>query len=87
MIYLLAAILTGHVLGYVVPNGRTAYLLCLPCSTAVYIVVRLVMISLRDLDLAQAPIGLMLVAGLFYSPLAMLGVYLARRKARRGFDD
>ncbi|WP_313704265.1 hypothetical protein [Massilia sp.] len=26
-------------------------------------------------------------AGLFYSPLAMLGVYLARRRARRGFDD
>ncbi len=87
MIYLLAAILSGHALGHIVPTGRTAYLLCLPVSAAVYIVVRLVMISLSDLDLTQAPIGLMLVAGFFYSPLAMLGVYLARRKTRRGFDD
>lgn len=87
MIYLLAAILTGHALGHFVPTGRSAYLLCLPFSAAVYLVVRLVMASMSDQDMAQAPVELMLVAGLFYSPLAMLGVYLARRRARRGFDD
>lgn len=87
MIYLLAAILTGHALGHVVPIGRGAYLLCLPFSAAVYLVVRLVMASLSDLDMTQAPVGLMLAAGLFYSPLAMLGVYLARRRVKRGFDE
>ncbi|HBZ06753.1 MULTISPECIES: hypothetical protein [Massilia] len=87
MIYLLAAILTGHALGHFVPTGRGTYLLCLPFSAAVYLVVRLVMASMSDTSAAQAPVELMLAAGLFYSPLAMLGVYLARRRARRGFDD
>ena len=87
MIYLLAAILTGHVLGYVLPTGRTGYLLCLPFTAAVYLVVRLVMASMRELEVAQESVGLILIAGLFYAPFAMLGMYLARREARRGFDD
>lgn len=45
------------------------------------------MASMSDQDLAQAPVELMLAAGLFYSPLAMLGVYLARRRVKRGFDE
>jgi hypothetical protein len=87
MLYLLAAILTGHALGNFVVNGRTAYLLCLPSSAVAYIFVRTMLAMLRDVDMASLPLGLMLVTGVFYAPLAMLGVCLARRKARRGFDE
>lgn len=87
MIYLLAAILTGHILGYVLPTGRSGYVLCLPFTAAVYLVIRLVMASMSEIEVAQESVGLILLAGLFYAPFAMLGMYLARRKARRGFDE
>lgn len=83
MLYLLVALMSGYALGTVVQRRRAAYLLCIPVSIGVYLLMKVLVTSFSD-EVVQLASPVVLVAALLQAPLLMLGVYLARRKAARG---
>lgn len=87
MLYLLAAIISGHVLGIYVRRKGQAYWLSVLVAIAVYLTVKLVLWYVSK-DPEPFDVGLALVAGILSTPFVMLGVYLAQRKrARHDFSS
>ncbi|CAH0275243.1 hypothetical protein SRABI118_03608 [Massilia sp. Bi118] len=78
MLPILAAILTGYALGVLIPRSALPYLLCLPASPIVQLLMNLLFRGMQMPD-----IGVLAVASLLKVPVLMLGVLLARRNAAR----
>ncbi|UTY59028.1 hypothetical protein [Massilia sp. erpn] len=83
MLYLLVAILAGYFLGNQRKQGIGAYFLCVPLSIFAFGLTKAVLTSFKTMEIQLAVSAPWLFVVLFYAPVAMLGVYLARRKARR----
>jgi lipopolysaccharide export LptBFGC system permease protein LptF len=83
MISLLAAVLIGYALGSFIERGPLAYLLCLPISPVIYLVVTFVFKGLGSQGMEMPAIDVLVLASIVQAPLMMLGVFFARRKAAR----
>jgi hypothetical protein len=83
MIALLVVLAAGYALGSFIERARLAYLLCLPVSPAVYVLVTLLFTALGSQGMTMPPMPVFIIATLIQVPLMMLGVFLARRKAAR----
>lgn len=85
MIPLLAALMTGYVLGNINKSPRMVYVLCFPASVTVYFLTKILLTSLSDNGIHYPTIGMLLAVGVLQTPVLMLGVFLARRKAKRQY--
>lgn len=83
MISLLAALMSGYALGTFMRAGWPAYALCVPLSAVVYLLTKLLFTSFSSTGMEGPGIDMLVGVGLLQSPVLMLGVYLARRKAKR----
>jgi len=83
LIFLLAALMSGYALGTFLIKNWKPYALCLPVSLLLYFVTNAALSLLAQGEVAFPNPGLSLVAGLVQTPVLMLGVYLAQRKAKR----
>lgn len=87
MIYLLVALMSGYALGTFLSKGWKTYLLCLPASFLVFAVTSVGLPLLFSPRPPLPGLGLLLAASLIQTPVLLLGVYLAQRKAKRsGYD-
>ncbi len=81
MIYLLVAIFSGYAIGAFRPKGWGAYALCVPASGVIYFLIN-VLVKPADGGSNVASTTVFVIAALIQSLVLMLGVYLARRKAK-----
>lgn len=82
MIYWLVAIACGYALGTFMRGGWFAYAVCIPVSVVLYYLVNL--FAPMPADDAEMPPAVFFVVGALVQSLGlMLGVFLARRKAKR----
>jgi hypothetical protein len=87
LIFLLAALMSGYALGTFLAKNWKPYALCLPVSLLLYFVTSAALSLLSRGEVAFPNPGLSIAAGLVQTPILMLGVYLAQRKAKRaGYD-
>jgi hypothetical protein len=85
MIPLLAALMTGYVLGNFIRSPRIAYALCFPASLIVYFLTKILLTLLSDSGIHYPNIEMLVAVGVLQTPVLMLGVFLARRKAKRQY--
>jgi len=85
MIPLLAALMTGYVLANFIKSPHMAYVLCFPASVIVYFLTKILLTSLSDNGIHYPNIEMLLAVGVLQTPVLMLGVFLARRKAKRQY--
>lgn len=83
MIFLLLALMSGYALGTFLSKNWKPYALCLPVSLLVYFMTNAALSLLAQGEIAFPDPGLSVAAGVVQTPLLMLGVYLAQRKAKR----
>jgi len=83
LIFLLAALMSGYALGSFLPKNWKPYALCLPVSLLVYFVTNAALSFVSQGEVAFPNPGLSLAAGVLQTPILMLGVWLAQRKAKR----
>ena len=83
MIFLLAALMSGYALGSFLPKNWKPYALCLPASLLVYFATNAALSVVAQGDVVFPNPGLSLAAGVLQTPILMLGVWLAQRKAKR----
>jgi hypothetical protein len=83
MFPLLAVILAGHGLGTFIKNGRSAYSLCFPASAAALFLTEILFTIFSSEGVQYSDFETLVFTGGIHTPVAMLGVYLARRKAKR----
>lgn len=81
MIYWLAALACGYGIGTFMRPGSVPYALCIPVSALVYFLLDLSFIMTTG-NKELSPVGIYIAATIMQSLGAMLGVYLAHRKAK-----
>jgi hypothetical protein len=83
LISLLVAFAAGYALGMFVAGKWRPFLLCLPVSMLVYLLILIVWAPFLSEGLQLPTIERFIAAGVLQTPLLMLGAYWARRKAKR----
>ena len=83
MISLLIAFAAGYALGMFVTGKWRPFLLCLPVSMLIYLLIIVVWAPFLPDGLQWPGIGRFIAGGLIQTPLLMLGAFWARRKAKR----
>lgn len=88
MLLLTLELLAGYVVGFLFPRTRFAYLISVPAGVVVHVLFK-VTVSTWDTQSAGAmEAEAMILAGLLYMPVAVLGVRLAhRRAASAGYEN
>jgi len=82
-VYVTVALVAGYALGIFFAKGWKDYALCLPLSFLQYFATRGLMAWLFQNHGANPDLGLSIAAAAVQTPVLMLGVYLAHRKAKR----
>lgn len=83
MIPLLVVLLSGYAIGKLMPKGWPAYAICVPTSVAAYFITRIAFSTFLANGPEVPDIVFGILVGVFESPLAMLGAFLARRGSKR----
>jgi len=83
VIFLLAALMAGYALGSFLAKNWKPYALCLPVSLLLYFLTNAALSLLANGEVAFPNPGLSVAAGVLQTPILMLGVWLAQRKAKR----
>lgn len=76
MIILFVELMAGYAIGKFMPKGNAAYAACIPASLVSYTLIKYLVADLPEIEF-------LVLIGILYSPLLMLGVFLARRHSRR----